>query len=85
VTQAEGPDRVIFLPSRYGLGFTLQPMLAPGASREAFGHPGAGGCLAFADPTARLSFGYVTTRMKFEPAGDERTRALVGAVYKSLR
>lgn len=84
VPHSDGPDRVIILPSRFGLGFTLQPMLAPGAGREAFGHPGAGGSLAFADPVTRLSFGYVTTRMKFDPSGDERTRQLVKAVYDSI-
>jgi len=84
VPHAEGPDRVILLPSRYGLGFTLQPMLAPGASGAAFGHPGAGGSLAFADPAARLSFAYVTTQMKFELNGDARSQELVAAVYKSL-
>ncbi len=82
---ADGPDRVLFLPSRYGLGFTLQPMLAPGAAPGSFGHPGAGGSLGFADPEARLGFGYVTTRMKFDPTGDERTKGLVAAVYRSLR
>jgi len=81
---AEGPDRVILLPSRYGLGFTLQPMLAPGASRDAFGHPGAGGSLAFADPAAQLSFAYVTTRMKFDLDGDPRSQRLVEAVYRAL-
>jgi CubicO group peptidase (beta-lactamase class C family) len=82
--QAEGPDRVLFLPSRYGLGFMPQSMLAPRAGADSFGHPGAGGSLAFGDPTARLGFGYVTTRMKFDPAGDERTKGLVAAVYRAL-
>jgi CubicO group peptidase (beta-lactamase class C family)/pimeloyl-ACP methyl ester carboxylesterase len=82
--QSEGADRVILLPSRYGLGFTLPPMLAPGCGARSFGHPGAGGCLAFADPDARLGFGYVTTRMKFELTGDLRTKGLVEAVYSAL-
>jgi CubicO group peptidase (beta-lactamase class C family)/pimeloyl-ACP methyl ester carboxylesterase len=82
--EAEGPDRVLLLPSRYGLGFMLPPMLAPGCGERAFGHPGAGGSLAFADPDARLGFGYVTTRMKFDLAGDARTRGLVDAVYRAL-
>jgi CubicO group peptidase (beta-lactamase class C family) len=83
--QAEGPDRVIFLPSCYGLGFALQPMVAPGAGARAFGHPGAGGSLGFADPEASLGFGYVSTRMKFDLTGDARTRGLVAALYQSLR
>jgi CubicO group peptidase (beta-lactamase class C family) len=85
VVQSEGPDRVIFFPSCFGLGFTLQPMVAPGAGSRAFGHPGAGGSLGFADPEAGLGFGYVTTRMKFDPTGDERTKGLVAAVYHAMR
>jgi len=85
VVQAQGPDRVILFPSCFGLGFMLQPTCAPGAGGRAFGHPGAGGSLGFADPEAKLGFGYVSTRMKFDPAGDDRTKGLVAAVYKSLR
>jgi len=85
VVQAEGPDRVIVFPSCFGLGFALQPMLAPGGGMRAFGHPGAGGSLGFADPETELGFGYVTTRMKFDPTGDARTRNLVRAVYGALR
>jgi CubicO group peptidase (beta-lactamase class C family) len=84
VVQAEGPDRVLTLPSTYGLGFILQPMLAPGAGPRAIGHPGAGGSLGFVDPEAGLAFGYVTTRMKFDLGGDERTRGLVAALYASI-
>lgn len=82
--EADGPDRVLMLPSRYGLGFTLQPMLAPGAGADCFGHPGAGGALGFADPTGHLGFGYVTTRMRFDMTGDPRSRRLVDATYRSL-
>jgi CubicO group peptidase (beta-lactamase class C family) len=82
---AEGPDRVLLLPTRYGAGFMLSPMLAPACSPSAFGHTGAGGSLGFADPEAEVAFGYVTTRMKFELNVDERTRGLVAAVYSSLR
>jgi CubicO group peptidase (beta-lactamase class C family) len=82
---ADGPDRVLLLPSRYALGFMPQSMLAPAAGPETFGHPGAGGSLGFGDPSARLGFGYVSTRMKFDPTGDERTKGLVASVYRSLR
>ena len=68
----------------FALGFTLQPMLAPGAGLRAFGHPGAGGSLGFADPEAGIGFGYVSTRMRFDLTGDPRTRGLVEAVYGAL-
>lgn len=82
--QAEGPDKVIVLPTRFGLGFSLPPMLVPGCGKRAFGHPGAGGSLAFADPENVLSFAYVMNRMKLEAAVDERSAALVRATYASL-
>ncbi|MBY0277599.1 beta-lactamase family protein [Candidatus Binatia bacterium] len=85
VVQSDGPDRVLFVPSRFGSGFMLPPMLAPDVGARSFGHPGAGGCLGFADPEARLGFGYVTTRMKLEVAGDERQKALIDATYGCLR
>jgi CubicO group peptidase (beta-lactamase class C family) len=82
--QSEGADRVLFLPTRFGSGFMLQPMLAPDAGPRSFGHTGAGGSLGFADPEARVGFGYVTTKMKFDLGGDARTQGLVRAVYRSL-
>lgn len=83
--EAEGPDRVIILPSSYGLGYARAPMLPTSCAPESFGHPGAGGSLGFADPTHALGFGYVTTRMKFDAGHDPRTEGLVAAVYESLR
>jgi len=82
--QSDGADRVLFLPTRFGLGFMLQPLLAPDCGPHSFGHTGAGGSLGFADPDAGIGFGYVTSKLKFDLNGDERTRGLVGAVYRSL-
>lgn len=82
--QSEGADRVLLLPTRFGLGFMLPPMLAPGCGPQSFGHTGAGGSLGFADPAKRMGFGYVTTKLMFDLGGDERTRALVRAVYRAL-
>jgi CubicO group peptidase (beta-lactamase class C family) len=82
--QSEGSDRVLLLPSRFGLGFMLPPMLAPGCDRGSFGHTGAGGSLGFADPASGIGFGYVTTKLLFNLGGDERTLGLVRALYRSL-
>jgi CubicO group peptidase (beta-lactamase class C family) len=82
--QSDGRDKVIMLPTRFGLGFSLPPMLAQGCGERAFGHPGAGGSLAFADPENALSFAYVMNRMKLEAVVDERSATLVRATYDSL-
>jgi CubicO group peptidase (beta-lactamase class C family) len=81
---SEGPDKVILVPSRFGLGFSLPPMLATGCGAGAFGHPGAGGSLGFADPEARLGFGYVMNRMRLAAELDPRTHALVKSTYACL-
>ncbi len=84
IPHSEGPDRVILMPSRFGAGFALPPFLSPASGARAFGHPGAGGSLAFADPDAEIGFGYVMNEMRFDPQGDPRAAALVEAVYRSL-
>lgn len=82
--QARGADAVIFHETCFGLGYALQPFLAPGAGLNSFGHPGAGGALAFADPDAELGFAYIMNEMRFDPEGDPRSARLVAAVYDSL-
>ncbi|MBX3027156.1 beta-lactamase family protein [bacterium] len=82
--QSQGADLVLMLSSCFGLGFMLQPTIAPDGGRRCFGHAGAGGSTAFADPEAGLAFGYVTSQLQFDLAGDPRSRALVRAVYASL-
>jgi len=80
----EGPDRVILMPTRFASGFALPPMLSLDAPDTAFGHPGAGGSLGFADPAAGLAFGYVMNQMQLGLAGDPRSERLVSAAYASV-
>ena len=73
------------LTTRFGLGYMLSQtgaMLGPNA--RSFGHPGAGGSLGFADPDAKVGFGYVMNQMGNEPLMDVRPGALIEAVYASL-
>ncbi len=82
--QADGPDLVLGRPSRFGVGFQLpQPERPFGTGARAFGHFGAGGSLGFADPDARLAFGYVMGEMgpRWQ---NPRNRALLAAVTASL-
>jgi CubicO group peptidase (beta-lactamase class C family) len=82
---SNGPDSVIHVPTQFGLGVMRPPLLSPEAAAGAFGHSGAGGSLGFADPEARLGFGYVMNRMDMGLAGDPRASALVAAAYSCLR
>lgn len=82
--QSEGTDKVLHLPTRFGLGFMLPPSLARVAAVSAFGHPGAGGSLALADPAAGIGFAYVMNQMRLGVTGDPRPEALLQAVYDCL-
>lgn len=83
--QSAGDDLVLGVPTRFSLGFMLpQPSTDPFAPAGSFGHPGAGGSMGFADPEAKLSFGFVMNRAGNEILSDPRVRSLSDAVYASL-
>jgi CubicO group peptidase (beta-lactamase class C family) len=67
--QVDGPDRVIFMPIRKSIGFfnggkTMGQHGATGPRETAFGHPGAGGSIAFADPEVGLSIAVTINKMQ---------------------
>jgi CubicO group peptidase (beta-lactamase class C family) len=83
--QAAGPDAMIMMPTRYGLGFWLSRPEAPmGPNPRNFGHPGAGGSVGFADPDARIGFGYVMNQMKAGLLVGNTGAKLIDALYASL-
>lgn len=83
--QAAGPDAVILMETRYGLGFWLSSNVVPlGKSLSAFGHPGAGGSVGFADPDARLGFGYVMNQMAIGLTVAGTGATLTAALYECL-
>jgi CubicO group peptidase (beta-lactamase class C family) len=55
-------------PLRFGLGYELSRTGNPMLSETSFGHAGAGGRLAFADPASGLAVGYTCTNMAWDPA-----------------
>src|SRR3990170_3740069 len=86
VEQSDGPDAVLLLPSRFGMGFMLtQPELQLGPNEHAFGHSGLRGSLGFADRDAKLGFGYTMNKMIVSAdLVDPRWPAMFDAVYGSL-
>lgn len=82
--ESSGPDRVLVVNTRFGLGYmlhgTASPLLGPGS----FGHPGRGGALGFADPDTGIALGYVTNGFRKTVTADPRAQALVRAVRGAL-
>lgn len=76
---SKGPDTVLMIESCFGLGFMLGRSFGAANPPSAFGHAGAGGSLAFADPASGMAFAYVMNDLRFDPAGDPRSESLVRA------
>jgi CubicO group peptidase (beta-lactamase class C family) len=55
-----------------------------GPSRTSFGHPGAGGAHAFADPENKIAFAYVMNQMEQSVLPNEKSLRLVDAIYEAL-
>jgi CubicO group peptidase (beta-lactamase class C family) len=93
VSSATSVDAVMMVPTRWSLGFTktMDNRHLPPADREglllteeAFGHVGMGGSVGFADPRARMSFGYTMNRQGSGLGVNPRGQSLIDAVYRAL-
>lgn len=74
------------IEQQFHRGFEVGPPSGSLAGTQTFGHGGAGGTTAFADPDRRLAFGYATTRIRLgPPGGDARAAAHVAVAYEALR
>ncbi len=84
-TMIDGMDRVFQIPTAFSAGFMKDPRKAArkmfGTSAKAFGHPGAGGCHAFADPENRIAVAYVMNQMEQSLLPNEKSLRLVDAIY----
>ncbi|MFC4466928.1 serine hydrolase domain-containing protein [Streptomyces xiangluensis] len=78
--ESAGPDRILVINTRFGLGYMLHGSASPFLSSGSFGHPGRGGALGFADPESGIAFGYVTNGFRKTVTADPRAQALVRAV-----
>lgn len=82
VARSEGPPYFRGDPpyQAWGAGVMIPSDWQRYLSPKSFGHDGAGGQTAFADPTAKIGFAYVTNRM-----GDfERGQSVIRALAKTL-
>ena len=84
-----GMDQTLIQESSFSAGFMMDPTANDGAkvrellgpSRRAFGHPGAGGSHAFADPENELVVSYVMNQMELAVLPNEKSRSLIRALY----
>ncbi len=87
-TLTDGIDRVLQMPTAFSAGFmkdkTNSTRRIFGRSTSAFGHPGAGGSHAFADPENKISFAYVMNQMEQSVLPNEKSLRLVDAIYDLL-
>lgn len=82
--QSQGPCPVLGEEVAFGLGFVPTSERRPlGPNGRSFGHFGTGGALGFADPDARIGFGYVMNHV-IPRWQSTRNRALVDALYSVL-
>ncbi|MFG1683998.1 serine hydrolase domain-containing protein [Nonomuraea sp. NPDC049269] len=82
--QVSGVDRILRVPVRIGTGFGLPTPDAFWYSPTAFGFPGYGGSLGFADPASGLAFGYVMNHIQ-EGVPDRRAATLLDAVHRAMK
>ena len=94
-TLADGIDRVFQIPTAFSAGFMKDatnsmrrifgrtcPERQSNGSTSSFGHPGAGGSHAFADPENKISFAYVMNQMEQSVLPNEKSLRLVDAIYR---
>lgn len=83
-----GPDKTLLTQTRFGLGCMLDQPDVPNATfglgPRAFGHPGAGGSVGFADPEHDVAFGFVTNTLGpyvlMDPRAQKLVRILAGCL-----
>mgnify|MGYP003671611495 CR=1 FL=1 len=92
LTQSED-DRVLCAPVAFGAGFMKDPLdpetgekvrMHFGSSHRAFGHPGAGGSLAFADPDNGIAFAYVMNQMEVGAFPGDKSLGIVDRLYGAV-
>jgi CubicO group peptidase (beta-lactamase class C family) len=82
--QIQGPDLILPVEMRMGMGFGLPGAMLPVPNPRTCFWGGWGGSLAIIDVDARMSFSYVMNRMGEGTAGDLRGASLLLAAYGAM-
>ncbi len=77
-------DECLHGPAEFALGFMKPSQGFRFGHEGAFGAPGAGGSLGYADPALEIGYGYVTNHMGTHLSGDPRDIALRDALEQAL-
>jgi CubicO group peptidase (beta-lactamase class C family) len=80
-TLSQGLDLTLLEQTSFSAGFMTNANGVYGPSPSAFGHPGAGGSLGFADPDLGIGFAFIPSAMHPGALPGPRTRKLVQALY----
>ena len=87
-TLTDGPDAVLQIETAFSAGFMKDPIDADGQKKRsifgpslrAFGQPGAGGSVGFADPERGIAFAYVMNQMESGVLPGEKAMSLIEAL-----
>jgi CubicO group peptidase (beta-lactamase class C family) len=79
ITPSGETDLCLMVATTFGLGFMTHGPFTSYAGPGSYGHPGAGGSVAFAQPERDLAFAYAMNRMSANLAGDLRAQRLIDA------
>jgi CubicO group peptidase (beta-lactamase class C family) len=82
VTPEGEPDVCLLMNTTFGMGFMTHGPFSPFAGPGSYGHPGAGGSVAFAQPERELACAYVMNQMAGNLAGDLRAQAIIDAAAR---
>jgi len=83
--QTNGPDAVLIMPIRFGMGYAFpNPLMFMSPAEDGMFWGGAGGSTIIVDQTNRVCFSYVMNQMVSAITGDPRGGALGKAFYDGL-
>jgi CubicO group peptidase (beta-lactamase class C family) len=76
------PDVILGHPTVFGMGWMLHSERNPYAGPGSFGHDGAGGSVACANPSRELAVSYVMNTMLTVYDGDPRRQGYINAAVR---